>query len=92
VKQPKAKIEYPDQVRTRVEEARRKLKKLNGTLPAEDGCVPYDDTATASAVPVTFPDFPKLNLSILNRVSQDRAQGQRYNSATLALPESIAVA
>jgi hypothetical protein len=78
VKQPKAKIEFPDQVRTRVEEARRKTKKPNGTLPAENACEYEDETAVASAVAVAFPDFPKLNLSILSRDIQDRALGQRH--------------
>jgi hypothetical protein len=70
MKHPKARNEFPEQLRPRIEEARRKLKKLNGTLIRDDGVCNHDEETVATpALAPAFPDFPELNLTILRRLS-----------------------
>lgn len=94
MKHPKAKIEFPEQVRTRVEEARRKLKKPSGTLvEPDDDCENEPEPATTPPVAVVspvFPEFPELNLTILKGVIRDQARIQPYTPAPLM--QSIAIA
>jgi hypothetical protein len=67
MKHPKARNEIPEQVKARVEEARKKLKKANDTS-IEKNYVCHNaeikaESPVTAAVP--FPDFPELDLSIL---------------------------
>jgi hypothetical protein len=88
---PKAKNEFPEQVRTRIEEARRKQKKPSDTLAGHDNdCEQELETVTTPAAAIAFPEFPTLNLTILKGVIGDRAQDQPYSPASLTPTIAIA--
>jgi hypothetical protein len=76
MKHPKARNELPEQVKARVEEARRKLKKSSGTLmESVEACEHDGGVVTTCAAPVAFPAFPELRLTILKR----SGRGETYN-------------
>jgi hypothetical protein len=62
MKQSKARNELPEHVRTRVEEAKNKLKKVQGRSLNSD----YSGEGTIKpTVALPFPEFPRLELTIL---------------------------
>jgi hypothetical protein len=66
MKHPKARNELPEQVRTRIEEARKKVKKQDGISTENDNSCHYNEkTKLRSDLTAAFPDFPDLALSIL---------------------------
>jgi hypothetical protein len=76
MKHPKAKNELPDQVRVRVEETRRKLRKASTALTENDGALDHDRrTVATQATAVSFPAFPDLSLSILKGTGRAQAKG-----------------
>jgi hypothetical protein len=72
MKHPKARNESPEQVRPRIEEARRKVKKSNDTwIEDDDACHPDGVAAADPAFALAFPDFPAMDLSILRALPKD---------------------
>jgi hypothetical protein len=66
MKHPKARNEFPEQVRIRIEEARKKVKKQDGiSTENDDSCHHDEETKLRSSLTFAFPDFPDLALSIL---------------------------
>lgn len=67
---PKARIEYPEDLKARVEDTRRKMRtvKDNGALTAVDANANRQSTEAThqSTLPTAFPDF-ECNLTILTR-------------------------
>jgi hypothetical protein len=68
---PKARTEFPEDVKTRVEEARRKLKNPgNATLQEEESSPEKKGGLTMANA---FPDFPEFNLTTLRKRFQPRS-------------------
>jgi hypothetical protein len=66
MKYSKVKNELPEYVRTRVVEAKKKLKKLHGRLFNSDNIGDYSSEGTIkSTVALLFLEFPQLELTIL---------------------------
>jgi hypothetical protein len=66
MKQSKARNELPEHVRTRVEEAKNKLKKVQGRSLNGDDISDHSGEGTIKpTVALPFPEFPRLELTIL---------------------------
>jgi hypothetical protein len=66
MKQSKAKNELPKHVRTRVIEAKKKLKKPHSVSFNSDDIGDHSGEGTIkSTVALPFPEFPRLELTIL---------------------------
>jgi hypothetical protein len=66
MKHSKARNELPEQVRTRVEEAKKKLNKPHGRSSNGNDFGGHSGEGTIKpAVALPFPEFPRLELTIL---------------------------
>lgn len=65
---PKARVEYPEDLRAKVEVARKKIREATVTnaLAAVDASTPSAQDDPRRVICVSFPDF-KCNLTVLRR-------------------------